>query len=148
MINAVKFGEKHHSCSESMVWLRSLPKRATQADAWKRCERGNWLLWQLANGLTSEQYDAIRPALKRATDRMAKRAILRAHLACVDAGIEIPDWEIWAFDAVTDPSAAWSAESAESAARSAESAAWSAELLAQAEDIRAEIQEWPGTEEN
>jgi hypothetical protein len=109
-VTAIEFGEKHGSCSEAMTWRRSLPKGATQADAWLACERGEWLFWQLLHGLTAEEYDALRPAIKRASERIAQRAVLRAHLACVDVGIEIPEWEVWAFEYVTGSAArsAWS----------------------------------------
>ncbi len=142
MMTAVEFGTQHGSCSEAMEWRRSLPTKATQADAWLACERGEWLLWQLSHGLTAEQYDAVRPAIKRALDHITERAILRAHLACVDAEIEIPEWEIWAFDAVTNP-AEWSARSAEWSAWSAEWSAWSAaESAWSAAESAAESAEW------
>ena len=125
MITAIEFGEKHGSCSEAMTWRRSLPTGTTQADAWLACERGEWLFWQLSHGLSAEEYEALRPAIKRASAKIAQRAVLRAHLACVDAGIEIPEWEVWAFEYVTGvASAAWSAarSASASAARSARSA--------------------------
>jgi len=139
MTTAVEFGTKYHSCSEAMEWRRSLPAGATQADAWQACERGDWLLWQLSRGLTSEQYEAQRPAIGRALDRMVERAILVAHHAMADADIECPAWEVWALEWVsgedrTERAAwaawaagdAWAAWAAAAAAGDALTGAWAA----------------------
>jgi len=73
MISAVEFGEKHRSCE--MEWRRSLGPDATQADAYARCEIGEYLFWQLRKGLSPAQYDEIRPQVKQVLDVIAERAI-------------------------------------------------------------------------
>jgi hypothetical protein len=101
MITALEFGSRHHSCSDAMIWRRSLGPSATQADAWLACERGDWLIWQLSHGLDAAQYDAIVPVLRRAVDRIVERAILVAHHSMVDNDVECPEWESWAYGWVT-----------------------------------------------
>jgi len=44
---AIDFGREHDSCREAMEWRRSLGPDATQADAWRQCYRGDWMIWQL-----------------------------------------------------------------------------------------------------
>jgi hypothetical protein len=161
MITAIEFGTRHHSCSDAMIWRRSLGPSATQADAWLACERGDWLIWQLSHGLDAAQYDAIVPVLWRAVDRIVERAILVAHHSMVDNDVECHEWESWAYGWVTGEdrtaaAAAWAADaayraaavgSADWAAAAADRAAAAAadraaELYMQAEDIRAEIPAW------
>lgn len=77
MISAIEFGERHCSCPEAVMWRCSLGSDATQADAWRFCKRGDWLLWQLRKGLSLEQYAILRPVIDRAGERTVVRAIRR-----------------------------------------------------------------------
>ena len=42
--SAYEWGVRHRSCSEALEWRKSLGPEATQADAWRQCHRGDWLL--------------------------------------------------------------------------------------------------------
>jgi len=73
--SAFQWGIDHFSCSSALVWRESLGADATQADAWLLCERGDWLMWQIVNGLTRGEQQAILPALFRATDVSVDRVV-------------------------------------------------------------------------
>jgi len=68
---AIEFGEKHGSCPEAMEWRRSLGPTATQADAWKACPFGCWMLWQVWRGISFDKYLETLPALDKAVKRTA-----------------------------------------------------------------------------
>jgi len=145
MISAIDFGTVHSSCPEAMRWRVSLGPDATQADAWRRCERGDWLIWQLRR-LPRARLKSVLPALRRATEKIATRAGLAHALYSGVPGVgswprlwlceeDRSEWEVRA--AFAD--AEWAAVDALKAAWTAQAA----ELRSQAADIRAEIPEWP-----
>ena len=117
---ALNWGRHHDSCPEALVWRESLGPQATQADAWRECQRGDWLLWQFRRlpALTREE---TRPAMRRAIDRIVARAIRQGQRAL--RGVRAPwatAWRRWARAWLngTDRTAA-AAEAARDAARAA-----------------------------
>jgi hypothetical protein len=74
MMTATKFGEHYGSCREALKARRALGEDATQADWWRVCPRGDWLIWQLER----VGRDSDNPALERALERIRSRAIRRA----------------------------------------------------------------------
>lgn len=38
---------KMGACGDAVGWLESLPADTTLDDAWRQCERGDWMLWLL-----------------------------------------------------------------------------------------------------
>lgn len=135
---AIDFGKLHESCPEAMVWRRSLPPTATQSDAYLACQRGDWLLWQLAT-LPPEQYETLRPAIKLVLEKIVDRAIRRG-LASIE-GVEEPwatSWRSWAAGWLSgENGSAEGAEAAKEAARAAAEAA--AEGEAEGEAARAAV---------
>ena len=130
---AIEFGKKHKSCKSAMIWRRSLPAGTTQSEAYQVCERGDWLLWQLAK-MPSAGYEKIRPKVNRALVVIISRAIRRGVKELVGVrGAESTEYRRWAKDwlsgADRSASAAWAAAAWYAAASAAawyaaESAAW------------------------
>jgi hypothetical protein len=145
MISAIEFGRKNHSCLIAMEWRKSLGPGATQADAWRACKRGDWLIWQL-NQLPASAQKRVRPALHRAVERIIVRAIRRGQRSLRGVLAEwATEWRRWAKRWLSGEDR--SASAARVAAGAADYAATrAAELLLQARDIRSEIPEWPGGE--
>ncbi|MHC5062336.1 MAG: hypothetical protein ACYTFK_14885, partial [Planctomycetota bacterium] len=57
--SAYQWGLDHESCSPALVLRKALGPNKTQADWWKICERGDWLVWQLRK-LPADELDEIR----------------------------------------------------------------------------------------
>jgi hypothetical protein len=75
MMTAIKFGEHYGPRRrEALKARRALGEDATQADWWRVCPRGDWLVWQLER----VEQAADNPALERAMERIRSRAIRRA----------------------------------------------------------------------
>ena len=145
---ATDFGRKHNSCREAMEWRESLAPDATQADAWRQCRRGDWMIWQLER--------IGHPVPQDATERIVARAIRRGQRSL--RGVRAPwatEWRRWARrwlsgedrsraaagDAALE-AAAESGAAAESAMAAARTAA-KTELRLQARDLRLVLPEWP-----
>jgi len=95
-MNAYEWGLAHGSCVEALEWRRSLGPNATQSDAWRLCEQGDWLLWQWSK-LPAGRREATRPAIRRAVDWIVTRAIQRGQQ--VLCGVREPwamEWLQWA----------------------------------------------------
>jgi hypothetical protein len=148
---------------------KTLSEDKTQADWWKICDRGDWLIWQLQQ-LPAGDFNKIKPQLLKATNKIADRAVTNHALNC---GIkEVEQWakkwlsgedrseraatEIaltiwstvvekaaWSAARAAGAKAIWLVGGAEAAAEAAGPAA-RAEQKQQAEDIRELIPEWPG----
>lgn len=58
-------------------WRVSLGPSVTQADAWRECQRGDWMLYELWVVLSPERYDTLYSAVCRALNRIVARAIRR-----------------------------------------------------------------------
>lgn len=156
MMTAYEQGIKWGSCHDA---LEKRKEYVSQAEWYKACDRGDWLLWQLkrvtAPELIADKYDLI-------TGKIVTRAINRV-LSVYNA----PEFKAWATRWLSGEdrsaasaaamvtsaaaSAAASAELAEWAAWAAASAAWAtsatasaAELKQQAQEIHDLIPEWPG----
>ena len=150
---ALNWGRHYGSCPEALIWRGSLGPQATQADAWRECQRGDWLLWQLRR-LPWDVREETRPAMRRAIDRIVTRAIRRGQRAL--RGVRAPWATVWrrwarawldgtdrtaatASDAanVAAGAAAWVAEAAWVAAEKAEeaAAAWMATEAATEEGV-------------
>ncbi len=170
-LSAHEWGCKHGSCADALKWRISLGPKATQSDAWKKCQRSDWLLWQYRK-LPMKLQEKYRPKLQRAVDKIADRAVRKYALKCKIASVAA--WaKKWlsgedrtyasasaAYDAAdaayaaatraathaaTDAAtAAATAAAYAAAAASAASAAYAAERRQQARDIHREIPEWPG----
>jgi len=141
MESAWEWGQRHHSCSEALELRKALGPNKTQADWWRACERGDWLIWQLWR-MPESARGQVCPALDRALEKIVLRAVTNHALHC-----GVPTVEVWATKWISgEDRTAASAASAASAARAAraESAASAEELKLQAADIRVEIPEWPG----
>jgi hypothetical protein len=69
---------------------------SSQAEWYKACNRGDWLIWQLRR-LPDDKLTAIMPGLLRALDTIVQRAIYRTlyRLRYTDAS-EIDAWVAWA----------------------------------------------------
>jgi hypothetical protein len=86
-MNAYEWGVEHNSCATALKWRRTLGS-ATQRSAWRRCQRGDWLIWQLLFGLQPEELEAIFPQLDRAIERIVERAIRNHALHCDIVAVE------------------------------------------------------------
>ena len=76
-MNAYEWGLARGACHAALKWRKSLGPAATQADAWKLCQRGDWMIWQLYHGLSNDEFEVITPALLRATYKILERVIRR-----------------------------------------------------------------------
>ena len=150
MISAIEFGERYFSCPPAMEARISLGPGATQADWWRACDRGDWLIWQLERvGM-----DRDNPALARALDRIRARAIRRAQR--VLRGVRAPwatAWRRWARRWLSGEDrrreAAWAAAEATWAAGVAAEAAgvaWATAWAAWAAAWAAEAAAWAAAE--
>jgi hypothetical protein len=127
--SAYDWGVQRKSCPEALRWRESLGESATQADAWKECHRGDWLIWQLWQ-LPRDEYAVVLPALLRAVDTFVDRAVRQHALECDDPIVEA--WAAaWLDGSDRSAESAWASASAASAAASAayaaSAAAWAAE---------------------
>lgn len=107
MMTAYEWGLSHGSCLDALDWRESLGPEATQADAWGRCERGDWLLWQWSR-LPPEQIEATRPVVQRVLDGIVTRAIRRGQRAL--RGVREPwarEWRRWARGWLTGVDRSW-----------------------------------------
>lgn len=128
-MNAHEWGLAHGSCPEALKWRASLGPEATQADAWRACRDGGWMIRQLEHGLGPVELEAVCPALRRAPDRIVTWAIRRGIESL--RGVRAPwatGWRRWAREwlAGRDRSGVAAAE----AARAAEAATVEAEAEA------------------
>lgn len=152
MRSAEQWGRDHGSCSGALVARRAYDEAhpGEGQAGWYRegCERGDWLLWQLAR-LTPAEYLEAWPAVYRALSAIVERAIRR-----VLGRSGCPAWEAWAQRWLSREdrseaaaTAAWAEAAAEAAGAGAaragaEARARAEELLLRAVDIRREIPEW------
>lgn len=137
--SAYEWGVRHGSCQEALDARQALGPQATQADWWRVCPRGDWLIWQLQR-LPAETQRAVHRQMMHATEVIVTSAIVAHALDC-----GVPVVEEWAAKWLSgEDRSAW--EAAAAAAAWAAEAAWEAEaeLQRQADDIRAEIPDWPG----
>lgn len=164
MKTAYEQGVEWESCQEALEMRKAY---VSQAEWWKACTRGDWLIWNLEH-LPNNKFILIQPALKRAIDVIVDRAVKNYALHCGIPAVE--QWaQKWLDGTDRSQSAAWAAtwaaagaaagNAAWAATRSAWDAAWNAawaaawdatwaaeaaELKLQADDIHREIPEWPG----
>jgi hypothetical protein len=149
-ISALEWGQAHGSCWEALEWRRGLGPEATQADAWRLCQLGDWLIWQWGR-LPVDAQHRTEPAMRRAVDRIVARAIRRGVRSL--RGNREPwarEWRAWA-RAWLDGSdrsegaawgEAWAAEATE-AATAAAAAAWGAAAwAAEAPEAAARAAAW------
>jgi hypothetical protein len=123
---ALEWGIDNNSCTEALEWRKSLGN-VTQKEAFEKCERGDWLIWQLQH-LSDEQLKEILPQLLTALNVIVERAVKNRALNC---GIkEVEQWAInWinGDKSVRSVDAAWAAaDAADDAAADAARAAWAA----------------------
>jgi len=124
-MNAYEWGLAHSSCPEALKWRKSLGPDATQADAWKLCQRGDWMGWQLRYGLSAAELRAVMPALLRATDKVVERVI--RHVMKSLEGNDAPwavDWWEWAVRWLTGDDRSAQAAEAAIATQATKAAAW------------------------
>ena len=123
MKTAYEQGVEWGSCPEALEMRKNY---TTQADWWKACKRGDWLIWQLEK-LSNNEREKIKFSLLRVINIIADRAVIDHALHCgVD---EIEKWAInWLNGSDRSFASAASAESAAWAAwaASAARAAWAA----------------------
>ncbi len=125
-MNALEWGQTckpEPSCEGALLWRESLGPDATQADAWRLCDRGDWLIWQWQH-LPKAIRRKTEPALRRAIVRIVSRAIRRGQRSL--RGIRAQwatDWRRWARRWLSGEDR--SADAARVAARAAETA-WAA----------------------
>ncbi|MDI7268991.1 MAG: hypothetical protein QME96_13465 [Myxococcota bacterium] len=62
-------------CPETVEWCRGLPARTSLAAAWRRCDRGEWLLWLVVRTLDAPPWGEERKPLVRAVARCARLAL-------------------------------------------------------------------------
>ena len=197
--SALDWGRRHRSCIEALEAREALGPDATQADWWRVCPRGDWLLWQWAR-LPASTREVTSPAIQRAIDRIVARAIRRGQQSL--RGVRSPEataWRRWArrwldgsdrtgvtadaADSAAARAAAWDVAWVAARVAGARAAAWTdardvawvaarvaggaaaggrargadwaanraanraAERLRQARDIRRELPEWPGEDD-
>lgn len=75
-LNAYEQGIEWRSCEEALEARKALGLDATQADWWRACKRGDWLLWQL-NRLSRLEHASVHPVLRRALKGTVARAVRR-----------------------------------------------------------------------
>ena len=153
--SALDWGHRHGSFPLELAARKALGPETTQADWWRVCPRGDWLLGQWLS-LPAETREATNLAIQRATVRVVARALRRGLRAL--RGVRSPEateWRRWArrwLDGTDRETAAPKAASTRAAARAAvaralglgeHDAAWAVEMRLQAHDIRRELPEWP-----
>jgi hypothetical protein len=120
-VSALEWGQRNGSCEEALVWRRSLGPKATQADAWRLCQRGDWMLWQWRR-LPAAARGRTQDAMRRALCRIVARAIRRVPRTL--RGNHAPwalQWRRWAREWLDGSNCT---EMAASSALSVASAAW------------------------
>lgn len=91
-----EWGQDHYSCRPALRWRLSLGPESTQEEAWLECTRIEWLLWQLKNGLSKEEYSDIQHILKYWFEKESVRLTKEYVLSCGDKKLE--QWaEKWLF---------------------------------------------------
>jgi hypothetical protein len=91
-MNAFEWGVAHGSCKEALKFRKALGSDKTQADWWKVCRRGDWLIRQLRHGLTTEEFTDVMPALLKAVEKIVTRVVQTHVLKC---GISIvEEWAV------------------------------------------------------
>ena len=85
MQTAYEWGLKHNSCKKALEMRKNY---ASQAAWWKACDRGDWLIWQLLNGLTDDELQGIMPALLRAINKIVGRGVHNYALNCGIRSVE------------------------------------------------------------
>jgi len=128
--SAYEWGLRHSSCSDALEMRKALGPDKTQADWWRACPRGDWLLWQL-DRLPPATQDQLQPQIARAIEVIVTSAIVEHALDC---GVEAV--EKWAARWLSgEDRSAWAARAAAAAAAAVEAAraaAWAARAAAEA----------------
>jgi hypothetical protein len=93
-MEAIEFGLRYCSCKEGLEWRKDLPPGTQQAEAYRVCNRGDWLLWQLER---CKGYDDFKHVL----DPVVEGAIVRAieHMYSIKHEIrsrKVTVWRKWA----------------------------------------------------
>jgi hypothetical protein len=84
------------SCRKALLWRLSLGDDATQADAWRLCKRGDWLVWQW-HQLPPELRIRTQSALLRALHVIVERGIKRGRRVLRGSHTEpAKTWRRWA----------------------------------------------------
>ena len=99
-MNAYEQGLEWGSCKEALEMRKNY---ANQPDWWKACDRGDWLLWQLAH-LSEEMYEKLQSQIQIAVDIIVARAVTNHTLHC-----GIPKVEIWAKNWLNGTDRSWGA---------------------------------------
>lgn len=132
-LTAYAWGVKHGSCPDALAWRKSLGLKATQATAWRKCKRGDWLIWQferLPLAIQRKHFASLMHGIEMSVGRAVKKFAL--------TGSSTREWsEKWlsgedrtaarAAEAARAADAAWAARAADAAwaARTAR-ATWAA----------------------
>ena len=96
-MNAYEWGLTRESCPEALEWRKSLGPDATQADVWRLCQRGDWMIWQLRYGLLIDELRAVMPALLQAAEKTVEREIRRVSGLLRGSGeYWAAIWQAWA----------------------------------------------------
>ena len=163
-VSAYEWGIRYESCHDALEQREALGPNKTQADWWRACSRGDWLIWQLQK-LPRDQLEPLAPALNRALEKIVARAIRRGQKALHGireawatkwrkwankwlsgedrsaaraARAEGEVWEVWAAMAVE--AAAIAAMAARAAARAVEAAAMAARAAMAVEAVEAAVE--------
>ena len=92
---ATILSDKHHVCTESTAWIRSLPPDTTARQAWQLCQRGDWMLWLLGRLSDPPESDA-RKRLVLCTCECARLAIVHVPTGEDRPRIAVETAEAWA----------------------------------------------------
>ncbi len=130
-LTAYEWGLKNNSCSEAMEWRKGLGPRATQRDAWKRCHRSEWMIWQLGR-LPIEIQIELKPPLTRVFNKIVARSVRKHARHCPAESVRAwaKGWLSWADR--TEKSAIAARDTSRAAASAAAYAAASAAAAAYA----------------
>ena len=168
-MNAYEWGVAHCSCAEALEWRRSLGPAATQSDAWRLCQRSDWMLWCLRKikydgeawyRLFSCDYaerlllrdreagrlpdpaswEAVLVAREFAAGRATREQLTYAARAAYDAARAAAAHAAYA---AADAARAAAAYDSDAAAAAAAAAAFTAERAWQADRIRHYLPLWP-----
>ena len=96
LISALEYSTEE-PCSESVEWLSALPPESSAYNAWRTCERGDWLMWLVSHDAVYHRAgervlrlmacDVADMALDRVCDFMAPSRAIAAR-ASIDAARE------------------------------------------------------------
>jgi hypothetical protein len=90
---AYEWGLEHRSCDKALECRKAY---SSQAEWYKACNRGDWLIWQLRR-LPGYRLSAVVPGLLKALDAIVQRAIYQTlyRLRYTDSS-ETDAWVAWA----------------------------------------------------